>query len=122
MLELTVTLDNDRLAVRRADGIAVDSACGAEGDALSASELLAASLGACVAASIAPLCRRHGLDPAAVHVRIAPRGDALAHGLTVTVTLPACEAAVRARCRRAAETCPVGQALNVPLEFHWSAP
>ena len=119
MLQLAATMESGAIEIRRADGVTVASACGSGNAAFSASELLAASLAGCVVASLAPLLGRHGLDVASLHVRVSPRGAALADGLEATVALPRCEPSILARCRRAAETCPVGQSLNIPLEFHW---
>lgn len=119
MLQLVATLQAGTVSIQRADGATASSACESGRDALSASELLAASLASCIVASLAPILERHARDASALHVRVAPRAGALLDGLSVAITLPGLPADLAARCRRAAEACPVRRALNIPLDIDW---
>lgn len=119
MQEITATTAGNKLAITRADGVVIESACAADGDALSARELLAASLASCIAASLAPLLARHRLHAAELRIRIAAQEGPLAQGFSVDVTLPAGGPELLLRCQRAAAACPVLRALNIPVDIHW---
>lgn len=119
MQEILVRL-NERLAsIRRSDGVCINSACGDSADFLSASELVAAALGSCIAASVAPIFLRHELDENLLAIHLKPTGKHLSDGLRIQLDIPDCNDDVLARLKRAAERCPVRQALNVPVTFDW---
>lgn len=119
MQDIFISLNANQAAIRRADGISISSACGSSGSALSASELLAAALGSCIAASLAPLFARHALDDSALQIHIRPQATELSGGLRVQLRVPGCDEKILLRLKRAAEQCPVRQALNNPVTFDW---
>jgi len=121
MRSFTIGLARDIVEIRREDGIHLQAACDGTAHA-SATELLAAALGACIAASLAPLLARHGIEPEHLHLAVAARGGQFADGLAVTIGLPACDAALLERCRRAATRCPVHRALDVPIDLDFDIP
>lgn len=118
MQEISVRVTGDTLAIRRADGVTIESACGTDNAALSATELLAASLASCITASIMPLLSRHGAGAAGLGIVVAAN-DPLARGFDVRIALPACEDELLARCKRAVAKCPVLRALNIPVDIQW---
>ena len=115
---LAIRVDAAGNAVAMAGGQQLRIACADAGDFTAARTLLAA-LGGCLAASMAPLLVRHGADMTTLHIALAVRDAALSSGVDVTITLPACETAVRTRCERAARHCPVLRALAIPVNLHW---
>lgn len=119
MHELALTLDKEKLLVTRADGVAMESACAGGSRAFSATELLGASLGSCMAASLRPLLARHGADCGRLRVTVRLRDDALEQGFAVAIALPPVNAALDVRCRRAVAACPVIRAMNLPIDIHW---
>lgn len=119
MRELAVIIDNDTPIVTRDDGLRLRVACGDNDAALSATELLAASLGSCIAASLLALLSRHGANCNRLRVTLQLSGALPDAGFTVVIALPPVDNALQKRCRRAAVACPVRRALNVPVEFHW---
>lgn len=121
MQQIFITLNDRQVNVHRADGANISSACGDSGAALSASELVAAALGSCIAASLVPICRRHALDASSLHIVIQPLAKELVDGLNVQLRIPACGQNMMLRLRRAAEQCPVRHALNIPVNFDWQS-
>lgn len=119
MHELAVTLNKKTLVVTRADGARLSAACDGNADGFSATELLAAALGSCITASLAPLLSRHGASREQLRVTLRPQSQALEHGLIVVIALPSMDDALRQRCSRAVAACPVYKALNIPVELHW---
>lgn len=102
----------------RADGVTIGSDCAGD-NAFTASELLAAALGSCLAASLAPLAARHEVDASAVGIVLLGAGESLEDGIAVRVRLPSCPDGFLPRCQRAAAACPVARALKIPLQIHW---
>ncbi|HXI20630.1 MAG TPA: OsmC family protein, partial [Gemmatimonadales bacterium] len=94
---------------------------GGAGGAFSATDLLAAALGTCIATSIDSVAVRHGIPLEALTVRVEKE---LAEGprrirslrVTVTVAAPVPED-LRQRLRRAAEACPVHRSLHPDLDL-----
>lgn len=119
MQELFVSLNDSHANIRRADGAHISSACNDSTSSLSASELVAAALGSCIATSLAPLFARHALDTAELGMVIKPLTGNLAGGLHVQLRVPDCDETVLVRLQRAAEQCPVRQALNVNIILDW---
>ena len=117
MQEIVITWNDSTLTATRADGVSLASACADSHDALSATQLLAASLGSCVAASLVPLLSRHGADPAGLCITLRGLGDALEQGFALIIALPPVDDALRQRCERAARACPVRRALAVPVDI-----
>ena len=118
-MTISIHISGPVIRATRADGALVESCCG-DGAAFSATELLAAALGSCIAASLAPLLARHEQDERALRITVARRGRSVNDGFDIQVALPASDALLQARCRRAAENCPVRQALAVPVTFNWN--
>lgn len=119
MQQLFISFNDSQTNIRRADGVAINSACGLSTSALSASELLAAALGSCIAASLAPLLARHALDVSTVQLGVEPQTAEIGDGLRVQLHVPACDEKILLRLQRAVEHCPVRQALNIPVTFDW---
>ena len=119
MKPVAVTFSDTLLNVARADGVRIASACDARHPALSATELLAAALGSCMAASLQPLFVRHHLDLAALRITVSARNTSLEEGFAVSVQLPPCDDDVLRRCERAVEGCPVKRALSIPVAIDW---
>lgn len=119
MQDIFISLNESQATVRRSDGVSIGSACGDSTTALSASELVAAALGSCIAASLAPLFARHTLDDSALQIHIQPQAAELIEGLRVQLNVPGCDERILLRLKRAAEQCPVRQALNIPVTFDW---
>lgn len=119
MQQLSVTIDGPSLVVTRGDGFVIESACVTGQAALSATELLAASLGSCVAASLVALLSRHHVNHDRLRIIVRAKGAALEHGFSLDIALPSLDEGLRLRCQRAALACPVRQALNTPVELHW---
>lgn len=94
---------------------------GGGGRSFSATDLLAASLGACVATSLEAVARRHGLDPARIRITVdkelgtsVPRRIAR---LRLVAWIPGpVEESVRRRLERAARACPVHRSLHPEVE------
>lgn len=114
---LIQAIDADIANVRTQDGRILVTGCGnGSGDAFSATELLLASLGSCIAASIAPLLERHGeARNLAIDLQLA--GASLPGLIKVDVRVPQADEALALRCRRAAEKCPVLRSLAAPVEI-----
>lgn len=119
MQKLFISFNDSQTNIRRADGVNISSACGLSTSALSASELLGAALGSCVAASLAPLFARHALDESTAQIVVELQAADLAHGLRVQLHVPACDENILLRLQRAAEQCSVRQALDIPVAFDW---
>ena len=92
---------------------------GGKGEAFSPTDLLATSLGACLATVMGLVARRLGLDIAGTRVHVvkemATEGVRRVGRLVVTITLPAgcsLSPADRARLEHTANTCPVKQSLH----------
>ncbi|MGD8379020.1 MAG: OsmC family protein [Gammaproteobacteria bacterium] len=96
------------------DGYSLRAGCQG-GAAFSAGQLLLASLLACIAETVAPLCRRHGLGPDRVSfaARATPPDKAGPMDALIVIHLPR-EATHRLRqsVRRAAGKCPVARRLS----------
>jgi|SRR5690606_23855011 len=119
MQEIVITWNDSALTATRVDGISLTSACGDSREALSATQLLAASLGSCIAASIVPLLSRHGVDPAQLRITLRAPAEMTESGFAVVVALPPVDDALRQRCERAARACPVRRALAIPVDIRW---
>ncbi len=95
---------------------------GGPGGAFSATDLLAAALGACVASSVGALLARDDIPTGSFEVRVGKRlGQApkRVKALHVTIALDAeLDPLSRTRVLRAASTCPVGRSLSPELELH----
>lgn len=89
---------------------------GGRGQSFSATDLLAAALGSCIATSIDRIAERHGLPLQAIAIRIDKElavNPKRVTRLTVTVLVPtATPSEVLDRLRHAAATCPVHRSLN----------
>lgn len=121
MQQLFINFNLDQANIRRADGMAINSACGQADSALalSASELLAAALGGCIAARLAPLFARHALDESSAQIIVEPQKSEVTDGLRVQLSVPSCDEKILLRLQRAAEQCPVRRALDIPVIFDW---
>lgn len=89
---------------------------GGRGRGFSATDLVAAALGACIGSSIAPVLERRGVDVEHVTIRVtktlATDPKRISH-LHTTITLPNdTEPGVRSIVERAASACAVGRSLG----------
>lgn len=108
---------DDSLRLLYEDGFELVSTCCGEQPGATATELLAAALGCCIAASLDPLLERRGHGPAALQIS----GDV--SELTVEIELPAgVDEALASACLRAAEHCPVQRALARPARLKLAHP
>ena len=98
---------------------------GGQGRGFSATDLVAAGLGACIGSSIAPVLERRDVEPPSVEIRI---GKALGNEpkriehLAVVITIPIDpDATLEKVVLKAASTCAVGRSLgcayDVAVEF-----
>lgn len=115
-----VTMDGDGLTQAstpdaRQLAIACDTASAA---LLSSREMLLASLGSCLAASVEPLLKRHEVP--ATGLRIHLQYDSAHSAISVRITLPPLPETLLPRLQRAAANCPVRKALALPVAIEWS--
>lgn len=114
-----VTMDGEGLTrASTPDARHLAMACNTASAALlSSRELLLASLGSCLAASIEPLLKRHEVQTAGLDIHLQYEGAA---AIAVNVTLPLLPGALLPRLQRAASNCPVRKALALPVTIEWS--
>ncbi|HWP94575.1 MAG TPA: OsmC family protein [Gammaproteobacteria bacterium] len=113
-----VALKADGRCTLRAEGFALETACAGGAGAPAATDLLAAALSSCIAATALPILARHGLGPDDLGLRVTARRDAgdVPIALDVALRVSARVApAVQTRLLHAAARCPVRRALHPDL-------
>lgn len=118
MQDMSIRVNGNRVDIRRADGVMMSTSCTGT-SSFTSSELLAAALGSCIAASLSPLFTRHGLDETSLHIELQARTEDVTRGFHMQIAVPACDDNVLVRLQRAVERCPVRQALNTPVILDW---
>ncbi|HUE95232.1 MAG TPA: OsmC family protein [Longimicrobiaceae bacterium] len=105
---------------------ATPAAFGGPGDRFSATDLLAAALGSCIATDLAAIGGRHGIAPGDLRVEVGKtlsvRPKRLVALTVVVRTPPDVDGALRLRLERAARSSVVARSLAVEIRVTVSTP